>query len=735
MHAEAITLFRQLADRSPAEREEYYARQRVPEAVRDEVESLLLFDGSTSDSFGTYIASPPEQAPTPGNQTMVSTASSATAPRPAAIGRYEIVRLLGRGGMGEVYLARDPVLDRDIALKLIGSDLDDDAVRKRLAQEARAAGRLRHPNIVTTFDAGQHEGRAYIAMEYVPGETLRSLIRRQAALPLRRRLELIEDACAGLAHAHHAGVIHLDIKPDNLMLDETGIVKVLDFGIARVVKSQTLVTNHLVGTLRYMSPEQISGRPLDRRSDVFSLGCAFYELVTYTPAYAGSFSEIVTRIAAGPIPSLLAVVPEIDPRLDAVIRRAMAIDPSDRYDDLDDLRAELARIRGEIAPFDDLKPAQPTPVVSGGPPATPLPAIDAGSHRSQKAQSAPLSRRFRVTASIGVLAVLTAGAGAFLLFEARTPTRTPDASSQPAFTPAPSTAAPSETTAPDARAPNEEVWRRLALGDRDGVLQLLRSPSPGRGTGPDLRLASDVFNALRASVAQARQVANSTSGAAASEAYRAAEARLTRATRLQADNQPLEALGALWQAADFYAQSLAAGGPPPPRAAVERQAPIPTEAAPRSSGVNQPGPPPAIESGRLEPLLPPAVETTSPARAASAVPDPPKGPSDEEAILDALSRYHGAYQALDVAGVLRMFPSLGREQVEQLRRTFDGMTAYGIEVRDPRVDVQNDSAIVRAVVARHMVPRVGRPVANEVETEFHLRRDGIAWVITAVTTP
>src|SRR6185436_4470885 len=122
-----------------------------------------------------------------------------------------------------------------------------------------AAGRLRHPNIVTIFDAGQHEGTPYIAMEYVPGETLRSVIKRRAELPLPRRLELIEGACAGLAHAHRAGVVHLDVKPDNLMLDDSGIVKVLDFGIARVVRSETLVTNHNVGTLRYMSPEQVSG--------------------------------------------------------------------------------------------------------------------------------------------------------------------------------------------------------------------------------------------------------------------------------------------------------------------------------------------------------------------------------------------------------------------------------------------------------------------------------------------
>ena len=265
-----------------------------------------------------------------------------------AIGRYQVVRLIGRGGMGEVYLARDPVLDRDVAVKLINEDVDTARSRQRLVQEARAAGRLHHPNIVTVFDAGEHEDQPFIAMEFVRGETLGRLIRRRAPMPLVRRLELIEHACAGLAHAHRAGVVHLDIKPDNLMLDETGVVKVLDFGIARVMKTDLLVTRQLGGTLRYMSPEQIDNRPLDRRSDVFSLGCALFELVTFVPAFVGSTKDIVTQISGGPVPGLREAMPGLDPRLDAIVRRAMALDPAERYGDLDELRAELAAVRANM---------------------------------------------------------------------------------------------------------------------------------------------------------------------------------------------------------------------------------------------------------------------------------------------------------------------------------------------------------------------------------------------------
>ena len=319
-------------------------------------------------------------------------------PSPAAIGRYQVVRLIGRGGMGEVYLARDPVLDRDVAVKLINEDVDTPRSRQRLVQEARAAGRLHHPNIVTVFDAGEHEDQPFIAMEFVRGETLGRLIRRRAPMPLARRLELIEHACAGLAHAHRAGVVHLDIKPDNLMLDETGVVKVLDFGIARVLKTDLLVTRQLGGTLRYMSPEQIENRPLDRRSDVFSLGCAFFELVTFVPAFVGSTKDIVTQISSGPVPGLREAMPGLDPRLDAIARRAMALDPAERYGDLDELRAELAAVRKDTDPTYD--PRVRPPGLVGDVDSAPTTLVSTG----RGTFSSTLGRRFHSQQRRGLIA-------------------------------------------------------------------------------------------------------------------------------------------------------------------------------------------------------------------------------------------------------------------------------------------------------------------------------------------
>jgi serine/threonine protein kinase len=756
MDPDPVTLALDLTHRSPAEREARYAQLGISTALRAEVEALLLADagmrGSSADNRSATREHPTHTALTPTDGTAPRTSTEGPVLR--GIGRYEIVRLLGRGGNGDVYLAHDPVLDRDVAVKLIRGDFDDSVAHTRLVLEARAAGRLRHPNIVTIFDVGEHEGHPYIAMEHVPGETLRSIIRRQAELPLPRRLELVEGACAGLAHAHRAGVVHLDVKPDNLMLDESGIVKVLDFGIARVVRSETLVTNHNVGTLRYMSPEQVSGAPLDRRSDVFSLGASCFELVAYAPAYNGSTHEMITRIADGPVPRLLEVVPEVDPRLDEILARAMALDPMDRFEDLDDFRLELARLRLDMEPGTGVH-LRSRVVPSGG--------VRAPSSSRSRVPPKPEALPWRpgVVAGLGVALIAVIGFGAFWA-NGPGPASSPDAANTPAAnTPAANAPPPATGTlpgSPSASPPaasngGDDVWRHLAIGDRAAVLRLLRPGETGDGPAANPRLASAVVDAVRASVSRAREAASASSASRSSPAYRRAEERFARANRLQADQQPLDALGALWQAADDYAR-VTTLTEPPAQTASGANAPAPTSGstpgpAPAATGQGSsassaalPGGPSRAAPGPVPvPVAPPVAPAPTPSAAEAASAAPPANadrsaaavvPSDSEAVVAALRRYQDAYKALDVSGVLRVFPSLASNQVEQLRRTFAEMSAYEIEARQTRVEVKNDVATVRAVVARRMVPRVGRPLANEIETEFRLRREGQGWLITDV---
>ncbi len=269
---------------------------------------------------------------------------------PATIGRYHVARLIAHGGMGSVYLARDPAIDRLVAIKLLREGFEDDAMRERFAREARATGRLRHPNIVTVFDIGEHETRPFIAMEYVPGETLAQLIRRRARVSIVEKLDILEDLCAALHYAHGAGIVHRDIKPANIMLEDvSGTLKILDFGIARAGESGLTNAGEMVGTLIYMSPEQIGGDHVDHRTDVYAVGALAYELLSYQRAFSGTIQDgvLIRILQSGPDP-LATLVPGIDPALAPIVEAAMARDPAERYQDMEQLRQDLADVRRQL---------------------------------------------------------------------------------------------------------------------------------------------------------------------------------------------------------------------------------------------------------------------------------------------------------------------------------------------------------------------------------------------------
>ena len=239
---------------------------------------------------------------------------------PTHISRYEIKHRIGRGGMGDLYLALDPNTNRLVALKLLNATLDSAELRERFAREARALAALNHPNIVNIYDTGEFEDSPFIVMEYVRGETLAELIKRRAPLSVAQRIKLIEELCAGLAQAHEAGIIHRDIKPANLMVDQQGRLKILDFGIARVAEgNKTRVgpltqVNMQIGTPGYMSPEQIEGGEVDHRSDIFAVGAVCYELLAYDEAFAGANTrQIENRVLRGQPALLTSIVPGMDP--------------------------------------------------------------------------------------------------------------------------------------------------------------------------------------------------------------------------------------------------------------------------------------------------------------------------------------------------------------------------------------------------------------------------------------
>ena len=269
---------------------------------------------------------------------------------PRTIGRYQVLDCIGQGGMGVLYLALDPAIGRLVALKVLR--VQGEEMRKRFEREARMIGRFQHPNIVTVYDVGLHEGQPFIAMEHIPGETLAEKILRQEPLHLSRRLEFIEELCDGLAYAHQRGVVHRDVKPANLIVHrESGRLKILDFGIARPTVKDTGITQlgTRLGTPRYMAPEQVQGFPVDQRTDVFAVGLVLYEALAYEPAFPGDEGQLVAyRITHESPLALTRVESPLDPELISVVDRAIEKVAARRYQDLQAMRADLVKIRERL---------------------------------------------------------------------------------------------------------------------------------------------------------------------------------------------------------------------------------------------------------------------------------------------------------------------------------------------------------------------------------------------------
>ena len=276
------------------------------------------------------------------------------------LGRYEIVKELGRGAMGVVYEAKDPLIDRTVAIKTINlQGLVPDKRKEyeaRFYQEARAAGRLSHPNIVTIHDLGESGGMAYIAMELLQGCELQNLLKDGQHLPVEQTLDIVIQVATGLAYAHEHGIIHRDVKPSNIMVKQGNQVKIADFGIARMDSSLlSTQTGTVMGSPLYMSPEQILNHTVDSRSDIFSLGTLLFRMLTGQMPFSGDSAHAVMYQIVHENPrnssSLNSEVPDA---LDSIVSRCLSKDPGDRYQDAHQLADDLRACRETLLrPSDD----------------------------------------------------------------------------------------------------------------------------------------------------------------------------------------------------------------------------------------------------------------------------------------------------------------------------------------------------------------------------------------------
>ena len=265
-------------------------------------------------------------------------------------GRYELEKLVGSGGMSNVFRAHDRLLERTVALKILHEQYtrDEDYV-ERFRREARAVAKLSHPNIVTVIDRGEQDGRQFIVFEYIDGQNLKELT-RDGPLDVREAIGLTLQVARALSFAHDRGLVHRDVKPQNVLLNEDGQAKVTDFGIARSLDVQGVTqTGTVLGTSDYIAPEQARGQKVDPKTDIYSLGAVLYELLVGEVPFSGdNFVAVAMRHVSEPVPSVLEARPDCPARLDLAIQRAMAKDPDDRFQSMDDFVVELEACLAEL---------------------------------------------------------------------------------------------------------------------------------------------------------------------------------------------------------------------------------------------------------------------------------------------------------------------------------------------------------------------------------------------------
>ncbi len=288
-----------------------------------------------------------EEAEAPSEPISTAATSTINGYTPGMLGRYKVLKELGRGAMGLVYLGKDPTIQRFVAIKTMRLDhIDHDdmlqEVKARFFREAESTGRLSHPNIVTIYDAGEEDDLGYIAMELIEGTPLKQWARKPNLMPVNEVFLTVATVADALDYAHQQGVVHRDIKPANIMLTKDRIVKVMDFGIAKMASSSKSHSNIVVGTPTYMSPEQIAGKKVDGRSDIFSLGIVLFELLTgQLPFTADNLSAVLFSIAHHPHPSIQTLRPGLPPMVQEIVDRALQKELPHRYRRAEEFADEL----------------------------------------------------------------------------------------------------------------------------------------------------------------------------------------------------------------------------------------------------------------------------------------------------------------------------------------------------------------------------------------------------------
>jgi serine/threonine protein kinase len=616
-------------------------------------------------------------------------------------------------------------------------------------REARAAANLRHENLITIYEVGQQDSQPFMAMEYVDGESLDKVIAAKQPLTLTQRLDYLEQICAGLYHAHCAGIVHRDVKPANIMIDRHQVVRLLDFGIAHVEGSAMTGDGAMIGTLPYMSWEQMAGKPVDYRNDIFAVGAVAYELLSYQRAFNRSFDNASAFVQEDPVP-LAQLCPTLPAALPPIVMRAMARQPEDRFDSLDQMRVALRQVRRSADPSLDLEP-EATRILIRSTHQSQTSAPSSSQHEMLERRAPQHRHRSIILASIGVAAAIIVTVVVWTFSDRETPssaqprvaTDVPPATTLPTVPPTPA-ASPAVTTS-TATVPSidntgilqdqlDRITTSYRRGDLDAALVLIRPVLATTNDSQVVELANAIAQSARRSMAAAAtaaidrnagQLATGTVALAA-QSRTLAESAFNRKDFVEAGTQALLA-AAIYKRAEREAVAATLATPAQPVVSAPISSPVAAVPA-NPVPVATPTPPPAA---------------SAPAAAAVTPPSPPVlAPSaldrERAGILQALTRYQSAYRERSIQALVAIYPSIPRETRQRLERTFTrDCRDYDVTFGNMQPALNDDPTYATVTVrTTYTCQPKGAQAAQQASVQelFVLRKLGDAWLIESAGT-
>ncbi len=628
------------------------------------------------------------------------------------IAKYEILGLVGEGAMGNVYRARDPLLNRIVAVKVMNDAIARDGeLRDRFMREAQAAGSLQHPNVVTVYDFGEFEGHLYIAMEFVAGVDLETIISEKRPLPLHERLGIVVDVLVGLSYAHKHGVVHRDIKPANIRVGEDGRARIMDFGIAHLASARMTQTGMMMGTPNYMAPEQVTGDKITPSTDIFSVGSVLYELLTGEKAFAGqTIHTVLFKVVSEDPRPLLEAAPRTPPALAAILQRSLTKNVADRYQSAVEMANDLNVVRTKLTNS------------SEQPESLSLSATLARQARSDvalpppAASTAPATRPARGrTVAIAAASVLAISATTWVSIQRSS------AKSSGAIG---STAAVESSTTSQGAPP---AVGSSSLTAPAGAIALLRDsvvalPATASREASIVRLVRTSTIAGRLQAAQ---------GGAPKVQLDRGDVEVRRADALAAQGRNAEAVQALnaalaiWREAErSVANSRDVRTQPDTHVAPS----VPVQATPLTSPVAPPAAPPQEPARREpEPVALPVVKSAPPP-----VVESPASVGAEVQVAQLITDYARAIESRDITRVREVYPAITAEQSQRFTQFFGAVRSLRASFAAAPPDIAGNIGSTRVNGSYEFVDQSGKSQRQAVSFTASFRRDGERWHIAGV---